>query len=273
MTKNKIANGLKKGRQEKGYSVKEVSEFLINKGFKAGEKTIYSWESGNSQPTPDVFLTLCIYYEIDDVLENFGDDELNTNNTLDDEKECYNLFGNRLKTIRKQKKYTLERLADEYNERFGGGLNKGTLSKYENNKQQPMITVVNNLSILLGVSVDYLLCKTDNIQNFKEVSDISPLALAVAKKFDKASTKEKNMILIALDLDIINESSQNANMEIAEEIAPQIPIDINKMSTEELEEEYKKRKLKSALKHTTSNVLNTTADTQNTNTGGSASNQ
>ena len=62
-------------------------------------------------------------------------------------------------------------------------------------------------------------------------------------------------------------------MEIAEEIAPQIPIDINKMSTEELEEEYKKRKLKSALKHTTSNVLNTTADTQNTNTGGSASNQ
>lgn len=184
------------------------------------------------------------------------------------------MFGNRLKTIRKQKKYTLERLADEYNERFGGGLNKGTLSKYENNKQQPMITVVNNLSILLGVSVDYLLCKTDNIQNFKEVSDISPLALAVAKKFDKASTKEKNMILIALDLNIINESSQNANMdmEIAEEIAPQIPIDINKMSVEELEEQYKKRKLKSALK-TKLNVSNTTADTQNTNTGGNASNQ
>ena len=87
-----------------------------------------------------------------------------------------------------------------------------------------MITVVNNLSILLGVSVDYLLCKTDNIQDFKEVSDISPLALAVAKKFDKASTKEKNMVLIALDLDIINESYQNQNtnidMEIAEEIAP-----------------------------------------------------
>jgi len=70
-------------------------------------------------------------------------------------------------------------------------------------------------------------------------------------------------------------SSQNANidMEIAEEIAPQIPIDINKMSVEELEEEYKKRKLKSALKRTMSNVLNTAADTQNTNIGGNASNQ
>lgn len=70
-------------------------------------------------------------------------------------------------------------------------------------------------------------------------------------------------------------SSQNVNMdmEIAEEIAPQIPIDINKMSVDELEEEYKKRKLKSALKRTTSNVLNTTADTKNTNTGDNASNQ
>ncbi len=82
MTKNKIADGLKKGRQEKGYSVKQVSEFLINKGFKAGEKTIYSWEGGNSQPTPDVFLTLCMYYEIDDVLENFGYEELKQNSNI-----------------------------------------------------------------------------------------------------------------------------------------------------------------------------------------------
>ncbi len=34
------------------------------------------------------------------------------------------------------------------------------------------------------------------------------------------------------------------------------------MSVDELEEEYKKRKLKSALKHTTSNVLHSTVDTQ-----------
>lgn len=197
MTKNKIAEGLKKGRQEKGYSVKEVSEFLVNKGFKAGEKTIYSWESGNSQPTPDVFLTLCIYYGIDDVLKNFGDDELNTNNALDDEFPSF----------------------------------------YEQlNQNEEILFLYNQLD------------EGDKGEIRGEIKH-----MLKAKKY----------------------SSQNANMdmEIAEEIVPQIPIDINKMSVEELEEEYKKRKLKSALKRTMSNVLNTAADTQNTNIGGNASNQ
>ncbi len=58
---------------------------------------------------------------------------------------------------RKKRGFTLERLADVYNRRFGGGLSKGTLSKYENNKQEPMISTVGNLSAILGVSVDYLL--------------------------------------------------------------------------------------------------------------------
>ena len=55
------------------------------------------------------------------------------------------------------KNLTLENLAEKYNERFDAGLSKGTLSKYENGKQEPMITVVNNLATILGVSTDYLL--------------------------------------------------------------------------------------------------------------------
>ena len=67
------------------------------------------------------------------------------------------MFGKNLMYARKQRGFTLERLADVYNRRFGGGLSKGTLSKYENNKQVPMISTVGNLSAILGVSVDYLL--------------------------------------------------------------------------------------------------------------------
>lgn len=67
------------------------------------------------------------------------------------------MFGKRLKTARTEKGYTLEELAKHYNTRFGGGLSKGTLSKYENEKQLPMITVVSNLSAILNVSTDYLL--------------------------------------------------------------------------------------------------------------------
>lgn len=62
-----------------------------------------------------------------------------------------------LKKCRTEKGYTLERLCSLYNETFDAGLNKGTLSKYENGKQTPMVTVINNLASLLNVSVDYLL--------------------------------------------------------------------------------------------------------------------
>lgn len=67
------------------------------------------------------------------------------------------MFGDKLKYARKQKDLTMDELSAKYNLRYGAGLNKGTLSKYENNKQEPMITVVRNLAELLDVSVDYLL--------------------------------------------------------------------------------------------------------------------
>lgn len=69
------------------------------------------------------------------------------------------MFGQNLKSARIEKGYTLEQLASLYNKTFGGGLSKGTLSKYENGKQEPMISVVSNLSSLLNVSVDTLLGK------------------------------------------------------------------------------------------------------------------
>ena len=70
-------------------------------------------------------------------------------------------FGDKLKECRKAKKLTLEELAYKYNKRFEGGLSKGTLSKYENNKQEPLVSVVSNLTEILDVSSDYLLGRTD----------------------------------------------------------------------------------------------------------------
>lgn len=72
------------------------------------------------------------------------------------------MFSERLRQIRKNRGFTLDSLAELYNQRYGAGLNKGTLSKYENGKQEPLISVINNLSSLLNVSADYLLGKTQN---------------------------------------------------------------------------------------------------------------
>ena len=68
------------------------------------------------------------------------------------------MFSINLRTLRNKKGYTLEQLANEYNKRFGGGMSKGTLSKYENGKQEPMMSTALKLAYLLGVSIDDMCC-------------------------------------------------------------------------------------------------------------------
>lgn len=72
MPNKNIGSTLKLKRIEKGLSVEQVSSALVAQGFKASPKTIYGWEAGNSQPTPDIFLTMCALYEIADILTAFN---------------------------------------------------------------------------------------------------------------------------------------------------------------------------------------------------------
>lgn len=71
MNKN-LGKILKESRIAAGISVKEISDLLMNKGYKASESTIYSWENENSQPTPGAFLVMCSAYNIKNVLDTFG---------------------------------------------------------------------------------------------------------------------------------------------------------------------------------------------------------
>lgn len=73
-----IGKTLKKYRAASNISVKQISEILTEKGFKASEKTIYSWEADNSSPTPDALLVMCEVYGINDVLSAFGYDNKKT---------------------------------------------------------------------------------------------------------------------------------------------------------------------------------------------------
>lgn len=69
---DKLGATLRNLRKNKGYTVSEVSRYLISKGFKASEKTVYSWENGNSDPSPDALLSLCELYKVANVLDEFG---------------------------------------------------------------------------------------------------------------------------------------------------------------------------------------------------------
>ena len=78
MNENTIGQKLKEARLQSSVSVKEISDLLISKGFKASPNTIYSWENGNSQPTPDALLLMCQKYGIKDVLQYFDYEKRST---------------------------------------------------------------------------------------------------------------------------------------------------------------------------------------------------
>lgn len=67
-----IARMLKYYRKSKKLSVKQVSDIFSQHGNKVAAKTIYGWESGQTQPSADDLMFLCELYEIDNILEIFG---------------------------------------------------------------------------------------------------------------------------------------------------------------------------------------------------------
>ncbi|MCI9544926.1 MAG: helix-turn-helix transcriptional regulator [Acutalibacter muris] len=67
-----FAKNLKAIRIAANISISEISNYLVSLGYKASEKTIYSWESGNSQPSPSALLDLCSFCGVNDVLASFG---------------------------------------------------------------------------------------------------------------------------------------------------------------------------------------------------------
>ena len=72
MKNPKIARVLKYYRKLNEISVNEVSNILKENNNYAAPKTIYGWESGQTQPDADTLMFLCDLYGIKDVLETFG---------------------------------------------------------------------------------------------------------------------------------------------------------------------------------------------------------
>lgn len=77
------------------------------------------------------------------------------------------MFGRRLKQLRDDNGYSMDKLIELYNSRYDAKMNKSTLSRYENGIQDPLYTVVVNLADFFGVSVDYLSAGKDEVHNTK----------------------------------------------------------------------------------------------------------
>ena len=68
---------------------------------------------------------------------------------------CEQVFGKRLKELRKEHGYTIEQFADMV------GISKSTLGYYENDKRMPDIEILARIANVLNVSADYLIGRTN----------------------------------------------------------------------------------------------------------------
>ena len=74
---------------------------------------------------------------------------------MDSKNTCVEVFGKRLKELRKANGYTIEQFADMV------GISKSTLGYYENDKRMPDIEILARIADTLNVNADYLIGRTN----------------------------------------------------------------------------------------------------------------
>ncbi len=67
------------------------------------------------------------------------------------------VFGKMLKSLREGSDLTMEEFCESFNKKFDARLNKSTVSRYENNTQEPMLSVVKNIALFFHVEPSYLI--------------------------------------------------------------------------------------------------------------------
>lgn len=107
-------------------------------------------------------------------------------------------FGSRLRKLRNEKGLTLREFADVFN------IGKSTVSDYENDKRKPDYNQIVNFASYYGVTVDYLLCQTEERNIYKKKKKeytkeelLQILDSGLIKDFDETKLKK---IKFAVDM-------------------------------------------------------------------------
>lgn len=81
-------------------------------------------------------------------------------------------FGVRLRQLRVERGLSMDVFCERYNSQMGQRLSKSTVSRWENNTQEPMVSTIASVASFFGVSPLWLMgesddraCSASNIQN------------------------------------------------------------------------------------------------------------
>ena len=108
---------------------------------------------------------------------------------------CIEVFGKRLKELRKENGYTIESFAEVV------GIAKSTLGYYENEKRLPDIEILTRIADALNVNADYLLGRTNTtaqkgkLKTVCEFTGLSDIAAEYLSQLAKNKNYEKLSII------------------------------------------------------------------------------
>lgn len=109
------------------------------------------------------------------------------------------MFKDELKRLRKIKGYSMDELAEAYNRKFNGKLNKSTISRYENGLQEPMLYVVKNLAELFDVSIDELSTGYPKSDSLDSDQESNALNIEVSSKIGSRIKKRRQELDMTLE--------------------------------------------------------------------------
>ena len=136
---------------------------------------------------------------------------------MESKNTCVEVFGKRLKELRKANGYTIEQFADMV------GISKSTLGYYENDKRMPDIEILVRITDTLNVNADYLIGRTNTtaqkgkmktVCEFTGLSDSAAEYLAqLVKNKDYAKLSVINHLFDELteDYDFYSYETQNGD--------------------------------------------------------------
>jgi len=137
---SKMAKQLKEARKSRGLTQEQVAEAL-----KVSVGTISGYERGYRRPDPDMIVQLADLYDV-------STDYILGRHTVTQT----NVFGQKIKEMRISKELTPDALSKSLD------ISSDILTSYEAGTRTPDLYIAEKLATYFGVSVDYLLGRTDN---------------------------------------------------------------------------------------------------------------
>lgn len=74
-------------------------------------------------------------------------------------------FGKKLRNLRSHKQLTQDELAEILNKQFNSSINKGMISKWENDREEPRMETIRIIAKFFDVSLDYLMGLESDLNN------------------------------------------------------------------------------------------------------------